>query len=493
MENQNNISNYDLEKLISFQLKVIWVIGIVFSLQRLLTYKQFTISIPLLLIAPILATLICATKKISIPNKALGLAIASELATFITVIFEGGSSTSIFMIFIIMCITVLYMNCKIYCINALIVEITYIIMLFVLKIPLLGPNITSSDSIKCFLIFNIGIIIMYIVCKCSESYIRSNQTALSESQALLSQIESTIASLHEHSTVLNSSINHVNMNMKGVNDINTSIMNAVQDTISGMEAQNNDIATVSNLITKSNTRVISTKTVTENMDQISKSLKTEVEDNYMLINQMSTQMDSINETMSTTFTTVTELENSMKQITNALESIDDIASQTNLLALNASIEAARAGEAGQGFAVVADEIRKLADQSSKIVVTIQSIMADLSSKAHATKSNAEIGREVTKQGTQSMQKVQVGFNHLKDSIMELAKEVNLEFEDIKELFILFEQMTSKTTDLNEITQRQATTVNVMSTEIENQATNINEIHTHLQEIHALSESLIHIK
>ncbi|EKQ50584.1 MULTISPECIES: methyl-accepting chemotaxis protein [unclassified Clostridium] len=61
----------------------------------------------------------------------------------------------------------------------------------------------------------------------------------------------------------------------------------------------------------------------------------------------------------------------VEEIKVMADSIASIAEQTNLLALNAAIEAARAGESGKGFAVVAEEVRKLAEESSSSVVTIQ--------------------------------------------------------------------------------------------------------------------------
>ena len=63
----------------------------------------------------------------------------------------------------------------------------------------------------------------------------------------------------------------------------------------------------------------------------------------------------------------------VEQISGLAQKIAAIADQTNLLALNAAIEAARAGEHGRGFAVVAEEVRKLAEDASSTVESIQSL------------------------------------------------------------------------------------------------------------------------
>ncbi len=81
-----------------------------------------------------------------------------------------------------------------------------------------------------------------------------------------------------------------------------------------------------------------------------------------------------------------EINNSSKNISGIIKTIDSIAFQTNILSLNAAVEAARAGEAGKGFAVVSEEVRNLSQLTSSAALDIEKKIRD-----NITKTESVVG------------------------------------------------------------------------------------------------------
>lgn len=118
-----------------------------------------------------------------------------------------------------------------------------------------------------------------------------------------------------------------------------------------------------------------------------------------------------------------ELDNYVKEITEVVELISSIANNTNLLALNAAIEAARAGEQGRGFAVVADEVRQLASETNQQTESIRNTIASLHKAADDVNEAMLVSRKEMMSSIERSSDVQQAINLIKNTISDINQQM----------------------------------------------------------------------
>ncbi|KGY11549.1 chemotaxis protein [Vibrio tubiashii] len=163
-------------------------------------------------------------------------------------------------------------------------------------------------------------------------------------------------------------------------------------------------------------------------------------------------IDQLSSTLSSSQASISDLNNHVDKIGDAVNIIQEIAEQTNLLALNAAIEAARAGEQGRGFAVVADEVRALASRTHQSTEVITNVVTSIQSQMSQVVTDID---QCTEQGSQTLEASQTLDSSLAQIINDMSNiQANSEriASAIEEQGIVMNQVSESITELNTISE-----------------------------------------
>jgi methyl-accepting chemotaxis protein/methyl-accepting chemotaxis protein-1 (serine sensor receptor) len=176
------------------------------------------------------------------------------------------------------------------------------------------------------------------------------------------------------------------------------------------------------------------------MEEISSMTRRNAEHSHDVANLMAeaeADVESANGKLAEMVTSMSNIKESSRKVSNIIKTIDEIAFQTNILALNAAVEAARAGVAGLGFAVVADEVRSLAQRSAQAAKDT----ADLIEESIARSDRGAVRLESVGTSIQAITDRVTRAKRLIDDVSEASKQQATGFEQVSTALTHMERMT----------------------------------------------------
>jgi methyl-accepting chemotaxis protein len=384
----------------------------------------------------IVANVFILVKSIGIKIKALTCGILTFLLALSILYKEPGSITSHYIIFIAISIITLYFSREVMAVFAAFINIAIFAIFLVDPQLLFGKEFNGGIEIviRLLLVLDISLAALYFLTKWGRY---------------------TMEETKRGSIILTENIDILGENINKGQELNGNVTTAMNEIAKGIQEQAESINKTNEKIVDISESINQTQEISNDVFEISQTMANQIVDGVSKVEQMNTQMDTINSAVSIALDTVNKLQDSMKDINVLLNAITDIASNTNLLALNAAIEAARAGEQGKGFAVVAEEVRKLAESSASTVKDINQIISKISLQTENAVDTVKEGNTASESGKMIINEVSNYFEQIKRLVLDTSEKMKDEDKKINSVKEEFGSIRKEIEEVASISQQHA--------------------------------------
>lgn len=412
------------------------------------------------------------------------------MAGYLGYLQDGANALTIFLVYVgTVAMITLYFRSVLLFIHGILTNILLIVFYNISPIGVMGPGYATGDFIRTLLVFDIIMIIFFILTKWGNEYIMSAVTKEKESKELLTQLEETMTDIDENTSILNDNISEsfsYTREMELMSEQTRDSINEIAKGVSANAYSTEQMVTTANYATDNinETRKLSKETINQ-----ANNMKDVIQDNSQGINLMVQQMDTINNAVGTALTNMSDLKESIDQINTFLSSINKIAEQTNLLSLNASIEAAKAGDAGQGFSVVASEIGKLAEMSNSTVKEISQVVKEIDFTTNLTLEKVTHGKDAVDLGNTYISNVRSDFVNLEQSAETIIESITKEGEMIAGITSSFDDIMQQLESISATSEEHAASTEEVLAITETQSELVNNVTDKMSSINEQSNNL----
>jgi methyl-accepting chemotaxis protein len=480
---------FDLKRVDKTALRLIWVILLVFLIPSFF-YESADIVTEVIKAVPIgIIAIIVFFLPINRFVKSLLFGLIPFLVIMAIFYLDGYTLDKHYIIVISMTVMALYFNKNLLLLFGTIADIAILAVYLLVKEHFTGPGSDAYEFLSVFIVFNGIFLILFFLTKWAGDLVENSIKRHEETKELLSKLQDTFTEIDKNTDVLNDNINLISKSIRTTKDSSSTIIAAMNEMAASIQEQAEGIQKTNSTMNDSIMLVNETGDIAETLAVKSVDMGKSVEESSVSIAEIVSQYNIISNAVGSARETVAELQISMNKINEALDDILQIAEQTNLLALNASIEAARAGEQGKGFAVVAGQIRALAEQSKNTADSINSIIKEITSKSEDTLSNIISGDDAVKQGAVLLKDTEEHFGRMQEAISDTNTYIQKSIANTKKIIEMFESIQQQIGEIASISEENAAATEEVLSALENENSSIQSVFESIENINSLSANL----